>query len=68
MDYAHTYPDSVIYYHASDMQMYIDSDAAYLVISNTRSCGAGHSYLSDKSENINSIPDPKPNGPILAEW
>ena len=31
MDYAHTYPNATIRYHASDMCLHIDSDAAYLV-------------------------------------
>ena len=47
MDYAHTYPDAIIRYHASDMQLYIDSDAAYLVLPNAQSRGTGHFYLSD---------------------
>ena len=31
MDYLHTHPDAVVRFHASDMILYIDSDAAYLV-------------------------------------
>ena len=31
MDYAHTYPNATICYHASDMCLHIDYDAAYLV-------------------------------------
>ena len=31
MDYTHTYPNATIQYHASDMCVHIDSDAAYLV-------------------------------------
>ena len=32
MDYAHTYPSATIHYHASDIHLHIDSDAAYLVL------------------------------------
>ena len=49
MDYAPTYPDAVIRHHASDMQLYVDSNSAYLVLPNTRSRGAGHFYFSGKS-------------------
>ena len=32
LDYAETYPNAIIRYHASQMVLHIDSDAAYLVI------------------------------------
>ena len=32
MDYANTYPSATIRYKASDMQLHVDSDAAYLVL------------------------------------
>ena len=32
MDYRHTHPDAVVRFHATDMILYIESDAAYLVI------------------------------------
>lgn len=32
MDYAHTYPDTVIRHHASDIQLHIYSNEAYLVL------------------------------------
>ena len=67
MDYVHTYPDAIIRYHASDMQLYIDSEAAYLVLPNARSRGAGRFYLSDNFTNMISTPHPKPKGPILIE-
>ena len=31
LDYASTYPDTIIRFHASDMNLYVESDAAYLV-------------------------------------
>ena len=37
IDYANSHHDAVIYYRASDMQLYIDSDAAYLVLPKVRS-------------------------------
>ena len=65
MNYAHTYPDAKIRYHASDMCLHIDSDAAYLVLPKARSRGAGHFYLSDRTSPSNN--KPTPNGPILTE-
>ena len=67
IDYAHTYPDAKTWYYASDMQLYIDLNAAYLVLPKARSRDAGHFYFSDKPENTTSIPKPKPNGPVLTE-
>ena len=37
LDYAPTYPDATIRYHARDMCLYIESDAAYLVQARARS-------------------------------
>ena len=48
MDYAHDYPNATILYHASDMCLHIDSNAACLVHPRARSIVAGHFYLSDK--------------------
>jgi hypothetical protein len=47
MDYAACNPLSIIRYHASDMVLYVHSDASYL--SETRACSraAGHFFLSD---------------------
>ena len=67
MDYAHTYPNATIRYKASDMQLHVDSDAAYLVLPKARSRGAGHFYLSSTTPPGTSIPQPPPNGPILTE-
>ena len=47
MDYMATYPDSVIRYHASDMIIHVDSDAAYLVAQGAKNRIAGYYYLSD---------------------
>ena len=67
MDYAHTYPNATILYHASDMCLHIDSDAAYLVQPQARSRVAVHFSLGDKIPDYNSIPNPTHNGPILTE-
>ena len=67
LDYAHTYPDPKIRYHASDMCLHLYSDAAYLVQPKARSRVAGHYYLSDRIPAHDKKPDPKPNGPLHTE-
>ena len=37
MDYAATYPNIKVRYYASDMKLFVDSDAAYLVLPNAKS-------------------------------
>ena len=63
LDYAATYPDTKIRFFASDMVLYVESDAAYLVQPNAKSRVAGFYYLSSKR---NNQPTPRPplNGPI----
>ncbi len=41
MDYLHTHHNAKIRYKASDMQLYVDSDAAYLVAPKEKSRIAG---------------------------
>ena len=67
MDYLHTHPNAKIRYHASDMQLHIDSDAAYLVAPKAKSRIAGYFYLSDKYIEGSGVPNPKLNGPIHIE-
>ena len=67
IDYAHAYHDAKIRYKFSNTQLYINYDAAYLVLPKARSRGAGYFYLSDKLNNTSQIPKPNPNGPILTE-
>ena len=67
LDYAHTYPDPKIRYHASDMCLHLDSDAAYLVQPKARSRVAGHFYLSNNIPSNTKTPIPKPNGPLHTE-
>ena len=66
MDYIATHPSATIRYYASDMRLYFDSDAAYLVLPNARSRGAGYFSLSDNPD-VNGIPSLKENGPVLVE-
>ena len=56
MDYLYTYPNAVIRYKKSKMILYVDSDAAYLVLPKARSRVAGHYFLGD-------APPPSPNRP-----
>jgi hypothetical protein len=65
LDYAATYPLAILRYHASDMVLHVDTDAAYLVLPNARSRYAGHYILSDTPPPLQTKPDPKPNGAIM---
>ena len=62
LDYVATYPNVFICYHASDMVLTIDSDAAYLVQPQARSRIAGFFQL-----NLNDKTNTFVNGPILVE-
>ena len=64
MDYVCTYQNAFIRYHASDMILHIDSDAAYLVLPKAKSRIEGYYYLAD----LQSSTSPKPpNGHVLVE-
>jgi hypothetical protein len=67
LDYAATYPNAVLRYHASDMVLHVDTDAAYLVLPKACSVIAGHYFLSDNPPPPPTEPNPKPNGPIHTE-
>ena len=41
MDYANTYQNMYVWFYASDMQLNVDTDTAFLVLSKTRSRIAG---------------------------
>jgi hypothetical protein len=64
LDYAATYPNTKIRYHASDMILHCDSDAAFLVSPNAKSRYAGYFYLGNKSSSSSTT---KPNGAILVD-
>ena len=61
MDYLYTHPNAKLRYHKSEMQLHIDSDAAYLVAPKAKSRVAGYCYLSTKSG------QPTLNAPIHVE-
>ena len=67
MEYAATQPDPVIRFHASDMCIHNDSDAAYLVQTIERSRAVGRYYLSDTPLPPPIRPTPTPNGLILTK-
>ena len=48
LNYAACNPNASIIYRASDMQLNIESDAAYLICSQARSRAGGYHYLSSK--------------------
>jgi hypothetical protein len=60
LDYLATHPDATIRYHASDMVLYIHSDASYLSVPNARSRLGGLSFLGNKSPEQETL-----NGSIL---
>ena len=64
MDYLFTHPNAKLRYYASDMQLHVDSDAAYLVAPKAKSRVAGYFYLSDKYTPGSGIPKPQFNAPI----
>ena len=66
MDYLHTFPNATLRYYSGDMQLHIESDAAYLVIPGARSRAAGHFYLS-ASNKPNKTYARRSNAPIHTE-
>ena len=65
LDFAATYINVYIRYHALDMVLLVDRDAAYLILPNAKSHIAGYFQLNDYSD---KIPYPKINGTILVEY
>ena len=63
-DYANTHPNTYVRFYASDMQLMIDSDAAYLVLPNVYSRIAGCFRLTNVPKNQYKYKD---NGAILIE-
>jgi hypothetical protein len=60
LDYVATRPDATIRYHASDMIVYIHSDASYLLVSNARIRLGGLFFLGNKTPEQDTL-----NGSIL---
>ena len=63
LNYAATYPEAEIQYHASDMCLHIHSDASYLSAPKARSRASGFFFLSDNPSNIPPA-DARLNGAI----
>ncbi len=49
---AATYPDAMLVYHASDMQLRVSSDASYLSEPKSRSRAGGVHYLSNHNDDL----------------
>jgi len=66
LNYCATNPNAIIWYHTSDMVMWMHSDASYLTAPKGCSCAAGYLFLSSWSTTPPSATEPAPldNGPI----
>lgn len=63
LDYANTYQNVFIHYYTSDMQLHVDSDAAFLALPKAQSRIAGYFCLLNNLK-TNKYKD---NGPLLIE-
>ena len=52
LNYAATYPDAAILYHACDMCLHVHSDASYLSAPKARSRASGFFFLSDNPSKV----------------
>ena len=52
LDYCYWNPDAIKLYKASDMILFVDSDALYLTASGSKSRAGGFFYLGNKDESI----------------
>eukprot|EP00957_Ditylum_brightwellii_P016534 1242974-Ditylum_brightwellii.AAC.1 len=66
MDFFHTYPNANLHFLAGDMQLRVDSDAAYLVMPAAKSRIDGYFFLLADPNHLNYNNDPH-NAPILVE-
>ena len=66
LDYASTHPNATIHYHARDIILITDTDAAYIVLPEDRSRIAGYYYFTNCMLNY-SKGTPTPNVHILTE-
>ena len=69
LDYLHTHPNSTLRYHASNMILHVDTDAAYLITPGAKSRIAGYYYLSSKytPKPPTITPIPPLNAPVHVE-
>ena len=70
LNYAETYPDATINYHASDMILHVASNAPYLCEERARSWSVGNVFLANRLvENGDKPPTlPTNNGAIHTLW
>jgi hypothetical protein len=66
LDYAASHPDAKIRYHASDMILHIDTDAAFLVQPQAKSRLAGYYHMGSRRIQ-NGLPETELNAPILVQ-
>jgi hypothetical protein len=64
LDYCATHPNAKVRYTASEMQLWIDSDASYLSEAKARSRLAGIHYLSDRLKDPSKPPAPSDPPPM----
>ena len=64
LDYVPTHPNATIRYHAIDMILMIETDAAYIFLPEVRSFIAGYYYFTNPMLSYYKG-TPTPNGPIL---
>ena len=62
LDYLATHPDAKVRFYATDMHLYLESDAAYLVLPRARSRCAVYYYLGDRLQS--STDKPAINGAV----
>ena len=69
LDCTATNPTAIVQYKASDMILYIDSDASYLSKPRARSCNKGNEYIGSLRANPKKAPNlpPLENGSIHIE-
>ena len=66
MDFLHTHPNAKLRFFAGNMQLAVDSDAAYLVLPGAKSRYAGNFYLESYTHPLSYNKSPN-NAPILTE-
>ncbi|GAX27152.1 hypothetical protein FisN_13Lu334 [Fistulifera solaris] len=64
LNYCASHPSGVVRYRASDMVLWIDSDASYLSVSEARSRAAGYYFLSSDPTKLPDPTSPPINGAI----
>eukprot|EP00957_Ditylum_brightwellii_P143388 10923505-Ditylum_brightwellii.AAC.1 len=67
MDFFHTYPNAHLHFFAGNVQLRVDSDAAYLVMPTAKSSIAGYFFLSVDPNPLNYNNSPH-YAPTLVEY